>query len=72
MKNVQEDKDLKKQTGAPGDDKRAMRARQQAIGRELRRYYDSVAEEPIPEDFLELLQQIDSRKPNSGEDNTSS
>lgn len=39
--------------------KREIRARQQAIGRELRRFYDSVAEEPVPKDFLDLLKQID-------------
>jgi hypothetical protein len=38
---------------------RSIRARQRAIGRELRRLYDNVAKEPVPEDFLELLHQID-------------
>ena len=37
----------------------AARARQRAIGRELRRMYDEVVQEPVPEDFLELLKQID-------------
>ena len=37
----------------------AIRARQRAIGRELRRMYDDVVQEPVPEDFLELLQKID-------------
>lgn len=36
-----------------------IRARQRAIGRELRRMYDSVAKEPVPEEFLELLHRID-------------
>jgi hypothetical protein len=35
------------------------RARQRAIGRELRRMYDDVVQEPIPDDFLELLKKID-------------
>ncbi len=38
---------------------RAIRARQRAIGRELRRLYDTVAKEPIPPDFLDLLHKID-------------
>lgn len=40
---------------------RAIRARQRAIGRELRRMYDDVAQESVPDEFLELLQQIDSK-----------
>jgi anti-sigma factor NepR-like protein len=38
---------------------RATRARQRAIGRELRRMYDDVAQEPVPDEFLDLLKQID-------------
>ena len=37
----------------------AARARQRAIGRELRRMYDDVAQEPVPDDFMDLLRQID-------------
>jgi hypothetical protein len=37
----------------------AARARQRAIGRELRRLYDEIVQEPIPEDFVDLLKQID-------------
>jgi hypothetical protein len=48
----------------PNEKSRAIRARQRAIGRELRRMYDDVAQEPIPEDFLELLQKID--RPSEG------
>lgn len=40
---------------------RTIRARQRAIGRELRRMYDNVAKEPVPEEFLTLLQQMDER-----------
>lgn len=43
----------------PNEKARAIRARQRAIGRELRRMYDDVAQEPVPEDFLELLRRID-------------
>jgi hypothetical protein len=38
---------------------RAIKARQRAIGRELRRVYDNVAQEPVPDEFLDLLQKID-------------
>jgi hypothetical protein len=43
----------------PSEKARAIRARQRAIGRELRRMYDDVAQEPVPDDFMDLLQQID-------------
>jgi hypothetical protein len=43
----------------PNEKARAIRARQRAIGRELRRMYDDVAQEPVPDDFMDLLQQID-------------
>jgi hypothetical protein len=38
---------------------RAIRTRQRAIGRELRRMFDDVAKEPVPNDFLDLLRKID-------------
>jgi len=37
----------------------AARARQRALGRELRRMYDEVVQEPIPDDFMDLLGKID-------------
>lgn len=37
----------------------AVRARQRALGRELRRMYDEVVQESVPDEFLDLLQQID-------------
>jgi hypothetical protein len=38
---------------------RVIRVRQRAIGRELRRMYDNVVKEAVPDDFLSLLQKID-------------
>ena len=38
---------------------RAIKARLRAIGRELRRVYDNVAQEAVPDEFLELLKKID-------------
>jgi hypothetical protein len=40
----------------------AVRARQRVIGRELRRMYDEVVQEPVPPDFLMLLGKIDEAK----------
>jgi hypothetical protein len=45
---------------------RLIRARQRAIGRELRRAFDEVAQEPIPDDFMDLLRQIDEAQPRNG------
>lgn len=39
-----------------------LQARQRAIGLELRRMFDDVAKEPVPQEFLELLQQIDRKR----------
>jgi hypothetical protein len=41
------------------DKARGVRARQRAIGRELRRMFDNVAKEPVPDEFLDLLRRID-------------
>jgi hypothetical protein len=40
---------------------RMIRVRQRAIGRELRRIYDGVVKEPVPDEFLALLQKMDAR-----------
>ncbi|HEY0266651.1 MAG TPA: NepR family anti-sigma factor [Rhizomicrobium sp.] len=50
----------------PSEKARAIRARQRAIGRELRRLYDDVAQEPVPEDFMDLLRQIDEAEDKGG------
>ena len=44
------------------DQARAARARQQVIGRELRRIYDSVVQEPVPDEFLDLLKKMDEQE----------
>jgi hypothetical protein len=41
---------------------RMIRVRQRAIGRELRRIYDGVAKEPVPDEFLSILQKMDVRE----------
>ena len=45
---------------------RTIKARQRAIGRELRRIYDDVAQEPVPDDFLDLLRKMDKQEPEGG------
>jgi hypothetical protein len=45
---------------------RTVRARQRAIGRELRRIYDDVAREPVPDEFLDLLHKMDEPGKSSG------
>ena len=44
----------------------AARARQRAIGRELRRMYDEVVQEAVPEDFFVILKKIDETKDRKG------
>lgn len=39
--------------------KRARQARQKRLGDQLRRLYDDVANEPVPDEFLKLLQEAD-------------
>jgi hypothetical protein len=45
---------------------RAIRARQRVIGRELRRMYDGVAQEAVPEEFTELLKKLDAKQGSGG------
>ena len=50
---------MSKEEEGTGGKSRAVRARQRAIGRELRRMYDGVVNEPVPDEFLDLLRRID-------------
>ncbi|MDE2464383.1 MAG: hypothetical protein KGO02_11800 [Alphaproteobacteria bacterium] len=59
MKNSPETKDSKVDISTALENRRIVRARQRAIGRELRRFFDGVAKEPVPEEFMELLRQMD-------------
>jgi hypothetical protein len=38
------------------------RLRQQAIGVKLRQMFDQVVNEPVPDEFLEILRRADARK----------
>ena len=50
---------LSKDDSENGNKSRAIRARQRAIGRELRRMYDGVVSEPVPDELLDLLRRMD-------------
>lgn len=38
-----------------------LRARARAIGRELRRGYDDIVEQTIPDEWIDILRQIDAK-----------
>ena len=44
---------------APMADSRSQRAHQKAITQGLRTFFDSVASEPVPDEFMALLQKMD-------------
>jgi hypothetical protein len=44
---------------ADRDKARGVRARQRALGREIRRMFDGVVKEAVPDEFLDLLRRID-------------
>jgi hypothetical protein len=48
--------------GGSADDDRSRKLRQKRIGDQLRRLYDEVTEEAVPEEFLNLLEQADNTK----------
>ena len=52
---------LSKEQNPNREKARAIRARQRVIGRELRRIFDAVAQEPVPDEFLDLLKEIDAK-----------
>ncbi len=47
----------------PGpEEMRARRSRTKRIGKQLRQLYDEVTQEDIPDDFLQLLEEADSKR----------
>jgi hypothetical protein len=42
-------------------------SRQRLIGKELRRWYDNIVKEPVPNELLDLLTQIDKRSDRDSE-----
>ncbi|CAL1689989.1 hypothetical protein MMB232_00109 [Brevundimonas subvibrioides] len=49
-------------TGAGEPPLEEARLRQQAIGVKLRHMFDEVVNEPVPDEFLEILRRADERK----------
>ena len=72
MKDMHQTKSAAAKDASDVENRRRVRARQRAIGRELRRFYDDVAEEPVPDEFLDLLRQIEKSPPDGEEDNQAS
>jgi len=52
---------LKSDTSIEPEEAADAQSRQRIIGKELRRWYDSIVKEPVPDELLDLLQQIDKR-----------
>lgn len=50
---------VKKDLKTDRDRAKTARARQRAIGRELRRMFEDIVEEPVPDDFARLLEDMD-------------
>lgn len=48
--------------GRRGSKPQTHRAQQKAITQGLRRFFDSVASEPVPEEFMAILHKIDGKK----------
>lgn len=46
-----------------GEGLEEVRLRQQAIGVKLRHMFDEVVNEPVPDEFLEILKRADERSP---------
>ncbi len=53
---------MKKKSPATADLDEA-RLRQQALGTKLRQMFDAVVNEPVPDDFLEILRRADEDEP---------
>ncbi len=53
---------------ASGAELEEARLRQQAIGVKLRHMFDQVINEPVPDEFLEILRKAESRPLNGRED----
>ena len=54
--------------GQGGSDVHEARLRQQAIGVKLRQMFDQVVNEPVPDDFLDILRRADSKSSSGGKD----
>ena len=62
----QTDRDSRRR--GPSSDVNEARLRQQAIGVKLRQMFDQVVNEPVPDDFLDILRRADSKQSKDGQD----
>lgn len=53
--------------GSRSEDLEEARLRQQAIGVKLRHIFDEVVNEPVPDEFLDILRRADSRSTDKGD-----
>jgi hypothetical protein len=57
-----ESKTVATEISIESDDAAEAQARQRAIGKELRRWYDNIVKEDVPDELLKLLRELDARK----------
>ena len=55
-------------SGPGSDEGEEARLRQQAIGVKLRHMFDEVVNEPVPDEFLDILRRADAASSNEGKD----
>jgi hypothetical protein len=66
MSDKEDDRAGRRRAGEPNVEE--ARLRQQAIGVKLRQMFDDVVNEPVPDEFLDILRQADNRGvPSSGD-----
>lgn len=56
--------DMDQKSEGMAEDNRSRKVRQKRIGDQLRRLYDDVTNEPVPDEFLSLLEQADNSSKN--------
>jgi hypothetical protein len=56
------DQDALGRTGSRTPKPQTHRAQQKAITQGLRKFFDTIASEPVPDEFMALLQKIDGKK----------
>ena len=58
---------LKDNSSIEPEDAADAQSRQRLIGKELRRWYDNIVKEPVPDELMDLLSQIDKRNEHDSE-----
>ena len=58
--------DSRRKPTSPGAGLEEARLRQQAIGVKLRHMFDEVVNEPVPDEFLDILKRADERSSGGG------